>query len=258
MSLGNSKPRPLGPRSKVAVEKDVAALSNQSGTKVFAGVLTLAVLGIFGGPASAHHKPGHTQGGTEASSDNDGDADSDPGTAYTEDTDTNDGGTPNNQPDEGDNAHPSGKDRSVENGNSGNQGKSESDPDDNGKGPERTNGGPDKPNGSGGVDLADQDGNNGCGNDDDFEDDNEGWCGGKPGGETTTDTPPGDEVLKTVTDRGEPETVVAGTIAGRPATEASGAGGEELPFTGANIADYLAVALVFLIGGMLLLRAVRI
>ncbi|MDQ3952344.1 MAG: LPXTG cell wall anchor domain-containing protein, partial [Actinomycetota bacterium] len=42
------------------------------------------------------------------------------------------------------------------------------------------NGGPDKPNGSGGVDKADQDGNNGCGNDDDFEDDNEGWCGRKP------------------------------------------------------------------------------
>ncbi|HYI45310.1 MAG TPA: hypothetical protein VE174_07620, partial [Actinomycetota bacterium] len=40
-------------------------------------------------------------------------------------------------------------------------------------------GGKDKPNGSGGDDKADQDGNNGCGNDDDFEDDNNGNCGGK-------------------------------------------------------------------------------
>jgi hypothetical protein len=99
---------------------------------------------------------------------------------WTEDNDTNDGGTPNNVPDEGDNQHPSGKDRSVEPGGSGDQGRSPSDPDDDGRGPDRSNGGPDKPNGSGGVDLADQDGNNGCGNDDDFEDDNEGWCGRNP------------------------------------------------------------------------------
>jgi hypothetical protein len=116
----------------------------------------------------------------KAPKDNDGDADSDSETAYTEDNDTNDGGTPNNVEDDGDNKHPSGKDRSTEKGKSGNQGKSESDPDDDGRGPDRSNGGPDKPNGSGGEDLADQDGNNGCGNDDDFEDDNEGWCGGKP------------------------------------------------------------------------------
>jgi hypothetical protein len=96
-----------------------------------------------------------------------------PAAVWTEDNDTNDGGTPNNVADAGDNAHPSGKDRSVENGNSGNQGKSQSDPDGN------SNGGPDKPNGSGGVDKADQDGNNGCGNDDDFEDDNNGNCGGR-------------------------------------------------------------------------------
>jgi hypothetical protein len=108
----------------------------------------------------------------------------DQGSGYTENNDTNDGGTPNNVSDAGDNKHPSGKDRSVENGNSGNQGNASSDPDDNGKGPDRSNGGPDKPNGSGGVDQADQDGNNGCGNDDDFEDDNEGWCGHKPKGDT--------------------------------------------------------------------------
>ncbi|HEX7168952.1 MAG TPA: hypothetical protein VF230_18385, partial [Acidimicrobiales bacterium] len=97
-------------------------------------------------------------------------------TITTEDNDTNEN-TPNNVSDDGDNAHPSGKDRSVEHGGSGNQGKAQSDPDDDGRGPDRSNGGADQPNGPGGVDLADQDGNNGCGNDDDFEDDNEGWCG---------------------------------------------------------------------------------
>jgi hypothetical protein len=106
---------------------------------------------------------------------------------YTEDNDTNDNNTANNVSDEGDNKHPSGKDRSVENGGSGNQGNSSSDPDDDGRGPDRSNGGPDKPNGSGGDDLADQDGNNGCGNDDDFEDDNEGWCGKPPKDEVKGD-----------------------------------------------------------------------
>ena len=95
------------------------------------------------------------------------------GSGYTEDNDTNDGNTPNNVSDDGDNKHPSGQDRSVENGGSGNQGNSGSDPDGD------SNGGADKPNGSGGTDKADQDGNNGCGNDDDFEDDNNGNCGPK-------------------------------------------------------------------------------
>jgi len=102
------------------------------------------------------------------------------GTSSTEDNDSNDGNTANNISDDGDNKHPSGKDRSVEKGKSGNQGNSKSDPDDDGHGPDRSNGGPDKADGSGGVDKADQDGNNGCGNDDDFEDDNEGWCGKHP------------------------------------------------------------------------------
>ncbi|HET9443430.1 MAG TPA: hypothetical protein VFO65_08905, partial [Acidimicrobiales bacterium] len=108
-------------------------------------------------------------------------------TALTEDTDANDGGTPDNVADAGDDQHPSGRDRSVEPGGSGNQGRSPSDPDAGG------NGGADKPGGPGGDDLADQDGNNGCGNDDDFEDDNNGNCrkrsptpagdsGGQPGG----------------------------------------------------------------------------
>ena len=87
-----------------------------------------------------------------------------------------------------DNAHPSGNDRHEDKGT---QGHSTSDPDDDGRGPDRSNGGADKPfessDGTGGVDQQDQDGNNGCGNDDDFEDDNEGWCG-KPN--RSTDTPP--------------------------------------------------------------------
>jgi hypothetical protein len=121
-------------------------------------------------PALGHHKDEHSNGGgnSQNQKDNDGDADSDPNTLQTEET---------NEPDEGDNMHPSGKDRSVENSwgpdsSNPNQGKSESDPDG------TKNGGIDKPNGSGGNDLEDQDGNNGCGNDDDFEDDNNGNCGG--------------------------------------------------------------------------------
>ena len=119
------------------------------------GAVLLASL-LLVAPASA----GHHNDGSKAS-------------GYTEDNDGNDGATANNVSDDGDNKHPSGKDRSVENGKSGNQGKSGSDPDGD------SNGGADKPNGSGGNDLADQDGNNGCGNDDDFEDDNNGNCGPK-------------------------------------------------------------------------------
>ena len=97
--------------------------------------------------------------------------------------------------DDGDNAHPSGKDRSVEPGGSGTQGNSPSDPDDDGRGPDRTNGGADKPGGNGGVDKDDQDGNNGCGNDDDFEDDNEGLCLGPDGapGQQPDDGDDGDD-----------------------------------------------------------------
>ena len=79
--------------------------------------------------------------------------------------------------DEEDNRHPSGKDRSIEHGNSQNQGRSNSDPD----GKENTYGGSsgkDKLGFDGGLDKGDQDGNNGCGNDDDFEDDNNGNCKG--------------------------------------------------------------------------------
>jgi hypothetical protein len=92
------------------------------------------------------------------------------GGGVTEDNDND--GVPNNVVDEDDNLHPSGKDRSVEHGQSGDQGKSPSDPD------REENGGPDKPGEAGGLDVEDQDRNNGCGNDDDFEDDNNGNCFG--------------------------------------------------------------------------------
>ena len=153
---------------------------------------TIAAAGLVGaafapaaGASGRHTAPGQVKKADAAAA-----------SAWTEDNDTNDGGTANNVADDGDNRHPSGKDRSVENG-SGTQGRSTSDPDDDGRGPDRSNGGADKPDGPGGVDLADQDGNNGCGNDDDFEDDNEGWCGRKPkaddyvtGNPATTDTCP--------------------------------------------------------------------
>jgi hypothetical protein len=120
--------------------------------------------------------------------------------AVTEDNDGNDDNTPNNVVDDDDNAHPSGKDRSVENGGSENQGNAQSDPDDDGRGPDRSpegNEGADKPDGPGGIDKADQDSNNGCGNDDDFEDDNEGLCLGPdaaPGQQDDEQQVSGDEV----------------------------------------------------------------
>jgi hypothetical protein len=154
--------------------------------------LVLALVLLVVAPAAAHHKSGHENGGGKGKG---GGSSS----GATEDNDSNDNDTPNNLADDGDNAHPSGKDKSIEHGNSGNQGNSTSDPDDDGRGPDRSNGGADKPDGPGGVDLADQDGNNGCGNDDDFEDDNEGWCGKKPkperevGDDTTDDTDDSDD-----------------------------------------------------------------
>ena len=157
-----------------------------SGLLVLACVLALLVASAA--PAFAHHKDDHSQGGEnfqeadKDASDNDGDADSDSSSTQTENDSDPRENDPEDQADEGDNAHPSGKDRSVENGKSTknpNQGKAESNPDDS-KGPQRFEGGrgDDKPNGPGGVDAADQDGNNGCGNDDDFDDDNNGHCGG--------------------------------------------------------------------------------
>ena len=140
---------------------------------VISALASLAIVAVAPGFAGPAEKASQT-----APRDHDGDADSDANTAYEDDHTT---------ADDGDNAHPSGKDRSVENGGSGNQGKAESNPDDS-KGPMRYEGakGDDKPAGPGGTDLADQDGNNGCGNDDDFNDDNNGRCGPR----TNTSTPP--------------------------------------------------------------------
>jgi hypothetical protein len=252
---------------------------------LFCVVLVLGVL--FSGSASAHHKSGHSRGGGNAASDHDGDADSDPGTHYTEDNDGNDGGTPNNQPDAGDNAHPSGKDKSVEHGNSGNQGNSESDPDDDGRGPDRSNGGPDKPNGSGGRDLADQDGNNGCGNDDDFEDDNEGWCGKPESPGPNEENPPGgnpnpppdvdsedsrmdvkvsvdafitDAVLGSVVERSPSAEVDAVLLRDRAASAAPGdtspeaISGAPLPFTGGSLGEVFIGALAAIAAGLVILR----
>jgi hypothetical protein len=72
--------------------------------------------------------------------------------------------------------HPSGRDRHCEPGGSGTQGKARSEPDADGRGPDRNDRGTDEPGHGGGLYPEDQDGNNGCGNDHDFEDDNEGWC----------------------------------------------------------------------------------
>jgi len=158
---------------------------------LLAVICVLALLVAGATPAFAHHKDGHEQGdGQEENfqeadhqaSDHDGDADSDSSSTQTEDDSDPRESDPEGQADEGDNQHPSGKDRSVENGKSKsnpNQGKAESNPDDS-KGPQRWEGDAqedDKPNALGGEDAADQDGNNGCGNDDDFDDDNNGHCG---------------------------------------------------------------------------------
>ncbi len=165
-------------------------MARRTGTLgLFAALLAL-LLALWAPAALAHHKDGHTQGGGKPSSesgsgDHDGGADSDPNTSYNEDID---GDGVDNDEDTKPSSHPSGKDRYEEPGGSGNQGKSESDPDDDGRGPERCEPvssrnsgdgtcGADKPNGTGGEDIYDQDGNNGCGNDQDFDDDNEGWCG---------------------------------------------------------------------------------
>ncbi|MGH2806007.1 MAG: hypothetical protein ACRDKT_01905 [Actinomycetota bacterium] len=269
---------------------------------LFAALLALVLVAAT--PALAHHKDDHEQGTAaqqdgsgNSERDNDGDADNTEGQT-TEDNDAasadeNNTQTPNNVEDDGDNAHPSGKDRSVEN-DGGNQGNSESDPDDDGRGPDRSNGGPDKPGGSGGVDMNDQDGNNGCGNDDDFEDDNEGWCG-KPEKEDevqpTVVTPPppptcpeimgseeacqpavqpnidhtcpDEEMVDSNVKCEKPETEVLGEIITRGQPEVLGtttsapatrAAGAVLPFTGGSVTIFLIVALGLLGAGFALMR----
>src|SRR5215213_6011633 len=93
-----------------------------------AALTTFATIGLVGAlftPAAAAKQdeaPGQAKKddtsqveshGNGNKADHDGDADRDAGTSYTEDNDGNDGGTRNNVADDGDNRHPSGKDRSV-------------------------------------------------------------------------------------------------------------------------------------------------
>ena len=271
-------------------------------TGFLAVLLTIIALAAFQvSPAFAHHRDDHDGGQSVQEADHkagepDGDADSSSSTAYTEDNDTNDGNTPNNLEDAR-NDHPSGNDKSVENGGSGNQGNSESDPDDDGNGTDRSNGGPDKPNGSGGEDLADQDGNNGCGNDDDFEDDNNGWCG-KPtdiddevqgasesicvegamaaDGKTCDDTVEEVEVAGEIEVReddvvaaaSDSDDSVLGTMLRRaiptqaaPATvaaaEAAAAPGGVLPFTGAALIPFALLGLGMVGAGAAVIRRTR-
>ena len=274
-------------------------------SSIVSALTVLGLLVFMVSPALAHHKADHTQGQGQsednsnqagAVSDHDGDADSSESTTYTEDNDSNDydNGTSeaNNIADEGDNAHPSGKDRSVENGGSGTQGKSESNPDDS-KGPMRYEGaiGDDKANGPGGTDRADQDGNNGCGNDDDFDDDNNGHCGrpAAPVTPTRSETPPtvlpstevkvcplgtdragqpmatiedcNDEVLGRV-DNANPverdDDVLGVQIRNANPTVAAAPAavkGAVLPFTGAgDIYSVTAIALLLLAAGMVILK----
>ena len=246
------------------------------------------------GNAEEKDPDGTKEGAQSKTSDSDHDGDAgNTETTYTEDNDTNDGGTGEDVADDGDNYHPSGKDRSVESGSSTanpNQGKSESDPDDDGRGPDRTNGGYDKPNGTGGLDKADQDGNNGCGNDDDFEDDNEGWCGKRPepapaveadevhaaaaavcpadtarAGQSMEDGCGDAEVLGRA-DRANPakaDDSVLGTLIrnakatpmGVAATRAGKVMGAVLPFTGAgDLIAFLGIAVLLIAAGAFLMR----
>jgi hypothetical protein len=129
--------------------------------------------------------------------------------------------------------------------NSSPQGFSPSDPDGS------SNGGADKPSGSGGCN-SDQDGNNGCGNDTDREDDNNGWCGLKP-----TPSPTGTPtVLPTIIRKktpGTPPTVLGETIKGSSPTVL----GLTLSRTGAQIALVAFAGLLVLMTGMVLRRASR-
>ena len=227
-------------------------------TAMFALLLFVAV------PALAHHRDEHTRGAVAEGAQEGDEAET--GSA-TEDDD--------------DNAHPSGNDRETNDGPDDDvQGRSASEPDDNGSGPERDHNGTDKTGGPGGADLEDQDGNNGCGNDDDFEDDNEGWCG-KPQtsddelatGEETSDTDSDESGADATTDaevggdlagddvlglrfRGSPETG-GDTVRAVPAVRAARARGAILPFTGSDAWGFVFMALGLVAGGYLMLRMKR-
>jgi hypothetical protein len=233
---------------------------------VLAALLALGLM-VAAPVAFAHHRGKHDNGRASASgggSDHDGDADNE--SALTTEDDDADGVS--NAGDTNESHHPSGKDKFLENGKSGNQGKSESDPDDN-VGPMRREEPPcdndprgadkctDKPGGSGGHDTLDQDGNNGCGNDQDFDDDNNGWCG-KPTVVVETPPPPTvqpTEVLGARIHKRRPVTA-AGAAVSRPQAQARG---EVLPFTGAGtgLPVFVVVALSMLTSGAAILRTKR-
>ena len=245
----------------------------RTGTAVFHRVLAIVFalgLVLLAPAALAHHKSWHDHGGGNSANKSQGGGGGKSADLPNEDTDTNDGGTDNNIVDGGDNKHPSGKDKSVEHGGSGNQGKSASDPDGN------YNGGADKPDQPGGDDLADQDGNNGCGNDDDFEDDNNGNCGGPE--KTRPDVKQkgkkvagGNDVTLRLQDHKKKSVEkdrVLGLLARRPAARnvtrtadrvedrvlaraatTSQAPSATLPFTGGDLAGFVAAGIGMLVAG---------
>jgi hypothetical protein len=241
-------------------------------SSTFGVLATLVALGLMvAAPAAlAHHREKHDNGKASpagGASDHDGDADN--GSTVT--TEDNDADGVSNAGDTNESHHPSGKDRFLESGRSGNQGKSESDPDDN-VGPMRREELPcdndprgadkctDKPGGSGGHDTLDQDGNNGCGNDQDFDDDNNGWCG-KPTVVVETPPPPIVQPGGQVVERPEAAVEVLGARiqARRPAAVAVArqVRGGALPFTGVGVAGFVVVALTMIASGGVILRTRR-
>jgi hypothetical protein len=209
-------------------------------TLLFLVVPVLVVLWLIGmSPVSAHHKDGHDHGGGNGNA-----------TTVTED---NDGDGVGNTPDpsgNSDNKHPSGADKHAEAGGSVNQGKSASDPDGNG------NGGLDKPDGEGGDDIYDQDGNNGCGNDDDFEDDNNGKCGGPaPAVEGPTRPKPDKDRGGKPGGRGGPGPVVLPKALNRPSAEVAAVPvpSAELALTGMDVRPLLLVLVGLVATGTTLL-----
>jgi hypothetical protein len=250
----------LGERGKDAPKGSDNMARRSTILVVLAALFALGLM-VAAPAAVAHHREKHDNGKASASggggSDHDGDADN--GSTVT--TEDNDADGVSNAGDTNESHHPSGKDRFLEKGGSGNQGKSESDPDDN-VGPMRREEPPcdddprgadkctDKPGGSGGHDTLDQDGNNGCGNDQDFDDDNNGWCGKPPpcceeeGGNEVTERP---EVLGALIHKRQPAAVA----------ETRQARGGVLPFTGAGLAGFVVVALAMITSGGALLRMKR-
>jgi hypothetical protein len=176
-------------------------------------------------------------------------------------------------PDQTDGDHPSGQEGKglEEAGNSGTQGKSDSDPDGDSNRPAGATDGADKPGCTGGFDNHDRDGNNGCGNDHDFEDDNNGNCGGKAEDEAAdTDSSDVRQAAGAVTPVAvapAPATTVAGAVETAAtdtttpaATQVLGiteTAPDTLARTGAGIAGLLAAAGACFGGGRLFSLARR-